>query len=308
MSADPRDGNWQLPADAPRDRLDRHLRGLLDGASWREVRDLIARGKVRVDDVVVRDDGLVVAGGQRVVVQIAARRDAAAPTAPALAADAIVHRDRHLVVVRKPAGLDTVVWTGADAQTAATADALDRRLAAMLAGPVRVVQRLDRDTTGLLVFARTAEAEGRLAHQLRRRAMHRRYLAVVHGTCPARALRTFLAEDRGDGLRGSVGDERLGKLAVTHVEVEAELRGATLIACRLETGRTHQIRIHLAEHGHMLLGERAYVRDHRGPVLPASRILLHAAELGFVHPSTDVPMRFVEPIPADMAAVIAQLR
>jgi 23S rRNA pseudouridine1911/1915/1917 synthase len=307
VTADPRDGSWRLPDDQPPDRLDRALKALLPGASWRDVRDLVARGKVAVDGCAANDAGARVTGGQRIDVRMdARRRDAAPPRTAALPAAAIVHGDRHVVVVHKPAGLDTVPWTGGEA--AAAADTLVQRLAAALGGPVRVVHRLDRDTTGLLVFARTAEAEGRLAHQFRRHSVHRRYFALAHGRLGACTIRSHLADDRGDGLRGSVRDESRGRLAVTHVEVVEELRGATLVACRLETGRTHQIRIHLAERGHMLLGERAYVREHEGAALPAPRILLHAAELGFLHPSTDAPLRFVAPLPDDMQAAVAALR
>jgi len=308
VTADPRDGSWSLPQGQPPDRLDRALKALLPGASWRDVRDLVARGKVAVDGSAATDAGARVGGGQRIDVRMdARRRDAAPPRAAALPAAAIVHDDGHVVVVHKPAGLDTVPWTGGGAD-AAIGDTLVQRLAAALGGPVRVVHRLDRDTTGLLVFARTAEAEGRLAHQFRRHSVHRRYLALAHGKLAACTIRTHLADDRGDGLRGSVRDEGRGRLAVTHVEVVEMLRGATLVACRLETGRTHQIRIHLAERGHMLLGERAYVREHHGDVLPAPRILLHAAELGFLHPSTDAPLRFVAPLPDDMQAAVAALR
>src|SRR5690606_9238494 len=173
--------------------------------------------------------------------------------------------------------------------------------------PVRPVHRLDRDTTGLVMFARNPEAEALLAHQLRRHTVHRRYFALVHGRPRPGTIRSVIADDRGDGLRGSVRG-RPGRESVTHVDVVEHLRGATLIACRLETGRTHQIRIHLAEAGHMLLGERGYVRDHRGPVLPAPRVMLHAAELGFVHPATEEPVHFVARLPEDFALVCAALR
>lgn len=307
MTGDPREGSWRLPAEAPPDRLDRSLKNCLPALSWRAVRDLIARGKVTVDGAAVVDEGALVQGGQELAVVVTAARRDRAPV-PAAGGCAIVHADRHVVVVDKPALLDTVPWTGQDRRAAADADTLERRLAAALGAPVRVVHRLDRDTTGLLVFARTAEAEGRLAHQFRRHSVHRRYLALVHGDCAAQTIRSHLAEDRGDGLRGSVASPAFGKLAVTHVAVEERLAGATCVSCRLETGRTHQIRIHLAERGHMLLGERAYVRDHVGPVLAAPRILLHAAELGFLHPSTDAPLRFAAPVPDDMQGVRAALR
>lgn len=302
MSADPRDGEFVVPPGTA-ERLDRRLRTFRPALSWGQVRDLIRRGKVAIDGVVVTDEAAAVRGGARVVLAMGARRVGvpAAAEMPPLSPDAIAFSDRQVVVVRKPAGLATVPWQDA-------VDALDRRLAATLGAPVRVVHRLDRDTSGLLMFARTAEAEGRLTHQLRRHTVHRRYLAIAHGDVAAATIRSWLAEDRGDGLRGSVANPRVGKEAITHVEPVERLRDATLVTCRLETGRTHQIRIHLAEAGHMLLGERGYVRDHRGPILPAPRILLHAAELGFEHPTTGEPMRFAEPLPADMLTVLAALR
>jgi 23S rRNA pseudouridine1911/1915/1917 synthase len=116
-------------------------------------------------------------------------------------------------------------------------------------------------------------------------------------------------EDRGDGLRGSAPEGlRAGQLAVTHVERIERLQGATLIGCRLETGRTHQIRIHLAERGHPLLGETVYVRDFKGTPIPAPRLMLHAAELGFEHPADGREMLFEAPPPADFEETLARLR
>jgi 23S rRNA pseudouridine1911/1915/1917 synthase len=319
MPNDPRDGCFTVANGALPERLDRVLRGFRPGLSWRQVRDLVARGKVRVDGAVVTDAGRPVGGGAGIELRTSARSGGAATGLPPGSADPdpgcldpgrIVFADPHLVVVDKPAGVDTVPFDGAgfDAANDAGAPALDAQLASRLGARVRIVHRLDRDTTGLLVFARTAEAEGRLAHQFRRHTVHRRYLAIAHGDVAAATIRTFLADDRGDGLRGSVADKGRGKEAITMVEPVEQLRGATLVACRPQTGRTHQIRIHLAERGHMLLGERGYVREHQGPALPAPRILLHAAELGFVHPDTGEPLRFSSPMPDDMAAVLARLR
>lgn len=297
----------------PWDRVDRVLKRLRPELSWSQLRDLVARGKVALDGASCRDAGAAVRAGQQLEVRMRgfeglagpARGGSAEPAVPALDEACIVHLDRHVVVVDKPAGLNSVPWEDQP-------DALDARLAARLGTRVgvgvRVVHRLDRDTSGLMVFARTEEAEGRLVHQLRRHAMHRRYLALAHGRVEARAIRSHLADDRGDGLRGSVANPRLGKEAVTHVEVVERLAAATLVACRLETGRTHQIRIHLAEAGHMLLGERGYVREHRGSALPAPRILLHAAELGFVHPEHARELRFACALPADFTAVLESLR
>lgn len=297
---DPRDGTFRVDA-ATAGRLDRAVKAFRASCSWAEVRDLIARGKVAVDGAVVTDAARTVASGSEISIAVDRPRLAEPGAATPFDRRRVLHVDRDVVVVDKPPGLPSVPWGD-------ETDALDRRLSALLGHPVRVVHRLDRDTSGALMFARTADAFSHLEHQLRRHTVHRRYLAVAHGTVGAATIRTFLAEDRGDGLRGSVGNPRVGKEAVTHVEPVESLRSATLVACRLETGRTHQIRIHLAERGHMLLGERAYVREHRGPILPAPRILLHAAELGFVHPTSGHDLRFVVPMPDDMATVVAALR
>src|SRR5262245_29366202 len=300
MAADPRDGTFVIEAPLGQ-RLDRAVKSFRPELSWSEVRDLITRGKVLVDGRVVADPGLAAAGGAAVTIAVASKRLQAIDKVPPFDRARILHLDRDLVVVDKPPGVPTVPF-GDDA------DAVDGRLRELLGARVHVVQRLDRDTSGVMVFARSKAAFTHLEHQWRIHSVRRSYLAVAHGDVRAATLRSFLADDRGDGLRGSIANSRIGKEAITHVEPVEALRSATLVRCRLETGRTHQIRIHLAERGHMLLGERGYVRDHRGAVLPAPRILLHAAELGFEHPASAAAMQFVVPMPDDMAAVVQSLR
>jgi 23S rRNA pseudouridine1911/1915/1917 synthase len=128
----------------------------------------------------------------------------------------------------------------------------------------------------------------------------------------ARTFRSRILADRGDGLRGSLRNPRgrteEGQLAITHVEPIEALDGATLVACRLETGRTHQIRVHLSEAGHPIVGERVYVRSFAAPQIPAPRMMLHAAELGFTHPATQEHVRFERPPPADFDETLARLR
>jgi len=173
------------------------------------------------------------------------------------------------------------------------------------------VHRLDKETSGVMVFTRTWLAKQSLTQQFRAHTAHRRYLAIAHGAVRARTLRSNLVADRGDGIRGSIpaGVKRQGmQLAVTHVEPVEALRGATLVSCQLETGRTHQIRVHLSEAGHPIVGERVYVRGYQGDVLPAPRMMLHAAELGFVHPATNVEVRFERPPPVDFEEVLRRLR
>ncbi|MDP9122815.1 MAG: pseudouridine synthase, partial [Acidobacteriota bacterium] len=176
---------------------------------------------------------------------------------------------------------------------------------------LRAVQRLDRETSGLVVFARTVPAQRHLQEQLGAHTVLRRYAALVHGALDDAIFDTLLLEDRGDGLRGSWGVFRAARgaappgarRAVTHVRAEKRLRGATRVVCELETGRQHQIRIHLAEAGYPLLGETVYNRDYRGPLLPAPRPMLHAQVLGFVHPRDGRNLRFEDPPPEDFMAV-----
>jgi 23S rRNA pseudouridine1911/1915/1917 synthase len=160
----------------------------------------------------------------------------------------------------------------------------------------------------LLVFARTLAAKRHLANQMRFHTVQRRYLAIAHGSVTRQTFRSRLVADRGDGLRGSTRLPNVGVQAVTHVEPVQQLVGATLVSCRLETGRTHQIRIHLSEAGHPLVGERVYVRGFDGPVIAAPRLMLHAAVLGFIHPATGRPVCFNDPLPADMLDLIERLR
>jgi 23S rRNA pseudouridine1911/1915/1917 synthase len=174
--------------------------------------------------------------------------------------------------------------------------------------PLHVVHRIDRATSGLLMFAKTKKAEIGLAAQLRSHAMERQYLCVAHGIVTPRRIESHLVADRGDGLRGSTTRLEQGKRAVTHVEVREALRGATLCAVRLETGKTHQIRIHLSESGHPLVGETVYIRDYTGSLLTSARLMLHAETLGFVHPVTGQRVSLSAPLPPDFTAVVARLR
>jgi 23S rRNA pseudouridine1911/1915/1917 synthase len=310
------------------------------GLSWGRARDLVRRGKVAIDGATVTEPVRYVRLGQVVSIALAAPNTRTVATQ--LPEGALVHVDPHLVVVDKPAGISTVPYDpeGMGASIARRASkgeevTLDERVRLALARREKrpgsrgaappslgVVHRIDKETSGLLVFTRTWAAKKSLMDAFRAHTVHRRYLAIVHGAAEGGTLETHLVEDRGDGLRGSiehrsgrkrpVGSER-SQRAVTHVEVVERLVSAaigtcTIIACRLETGRTHQIRIHLSEAGHPLVGERVYIRGFRGTVVPAPRLMLHAAELGFVHPATEEELRFASALPPDMQEVVASLR
>jgi 23S rRNA pseudouridine1911/1915/1917 synthase len=258
----------------------------------------------------------------------------------------IVHLDDSVVVVDKPAGVTTTRhaeerdWPARRRQVQPTLDemlpaliqrAIDGRSRRGPGGnrggghprpaqdrsgprrlpPVRAVHRIDRETSGLLVFARNVPAERILAEQFRAHTTHRRYLAVCVGRVEAGTIITNLVRDRGDGRRGS-SDDGEGKRSVTHVHpIEHFGDDYTLVECRLETGRTHQIRIHLAECGHPVCGERVYSAPRGVEAIDRSearRVALHAAELGFVHPLSGDDVRFNSQLPADIMRLLKRLR
>lgn len=180
---------------------------------------------------------------------------------------------------------------------------------------VRAVHRLDRDTSGLMVFARTPQAEQALIRLFSKHKIERSYLAVIHGEVAAQTIESYLIRDRGDGLRGStpLGAQAEGaQRAITHVEPLETIGPYSLIRCRLETGRTHQIRIHLSELGHMLCGEKTYTHALGGrPQIDRSgvpRQALHATELGFIHPLTGETIHYRSPLPRDLSEWLKKVR
>jgi 23S rRNA pseudouridine1911/1915/1917 synthase len=233
------------------------------------------------------------------------------------------HVDDHVVVVDKPPGLTTMRHAGEAAAfgrrarrylPATLADLLPELLARVgeKTTAVRAVHRLDKETSGLVVFARSVQAERHLGRQFRAHSIDRLYLALVRGRAKEGRLESWLVPDRGDGRRGSTTRTGEGQRAVTHVRVVEGLGACTLVECRLETGRTHQLRIHLGEAGTPLCGERVYDRPPHGQPWPdgsgAPRILLHAATLGFDHPVTGARMHFAAPLPKDLVDVLRRLR
>jgi 23S rRNA pseudouridine1911/1915/1917 synthase len=289
------------------------LRSRSPGLTWSQARELCRSGRVRVDGEPTREDALRLRTGS--VVELVA------PGAARRAADElIVHLDRDVAVVRKPAGLLTVPYEDEKDTLQQRAAAAVRRRAAHegIGGSpaLRVVQRLDKETSGILVFARNVAAERHLQAQLKQHSVERLYLALVEGEARDGTHESWLVANRGDGLRGSWGKLRRtsapppeqARRALTHVRVLERLAGATLVACELETGRQHQIRIHVAEDGHPLVGETVYIRDYQGKRHAAPRPMLHATVLGFTHPRTHRRLRFEEPPPADFERTLAELR
>ena len=308
------------------------LRVWLAGKSWKDVERLIHTRHVLVNGNLCLDKGRRLAAKE--VVKVLEH-----PTAPLAKAEDIKVRylDAHLVVVEKPSGMtsnrhaEELTWSAKRKQLQSTLDELLPRVIDRMDNPrtksrpasrspqhkgvpppVRPVHRLDRETSGLMVFARTRAAERHLGQQFRDHSTHRVYLAIVPGAVQAQTIRSQLIRDRGDGRRGSTTQPAVGKPAVTHIKPIEQLAGYTLIECRLETGRTHQIRIHLADLGHPLCGEKVYHQplfgEPRVDRSGAPRIALHAAELGFVHPVSGETVRYKMPLPPDLAIFLARLR
>jgi 23S rRNA pseudouridine1911/1915/1917 synthase len=295
----------------------RHLGSAEEEVPWSRARELCRRGKVALDGTAALDPAARVRAGQAVHV------DEHAPTPKPPDAATIVFEDAHVVVIDKPTGISSVPFEKREAGTAMDSIRAAWRHAGRKAttAPLMVVHRIDKETSGLLAFAKTKLAERELQALFRAHEVERTYLCVAHGRVTSRRIESQLLTDRGDGLRGTAravpGATRRtmraqGKRAVTHVTALEELaRGATLCEVRLETGKTHQIRIHLAEAGHPLVGERVYIRDftrHGGELLPSPRLLLHAATLGFKHPVSGTEVRLSSELPPDFSAELARLR
>jgi 23S rRNA pseudouridine1911/1915/1917 synthase len=225
----------------------------------------------------------------------------------------ILFEDPHLIVLHKPAGL--VVHPAAGHASGTLVNALLHHTEVERGEDPRrpgVVHRLDKDTSGVMVVTRTEQAREALAAQFARHAIERVYEAICLGQpAPRQTFDTLIGRHPTDRKRFS-SKVRQGKHAITHVERLRLLHGAALLACRLETGRTHQIRVHLADHGFPLLGDVMYGKPSRDALLrevgeQLGRQALHARVLGFVHPVTQMTLRFEVPPPADFQRALARL-
>ncbi len=263
--------------------LSERLRALYPEASSRSLKQWLETGRVTVNGRVCRDGRLAV--GPDDAVALAGRRSAPFPRGLAL-----VHEDEAILVIVKPAGLLTIATDRERERTAYRL--LWDYLAAKRERPF-IVHRLDRETSGLLVFAKSEEAKRALQTQFEARSVERIYLALVEGRPPRErgTLESRLAEDRMLRVRSA---ER-GRLAITHYRVLRSRRESSLLELRLGTGRRHQIRVQLAEAGWPIVGDVT----HEGPRGSSGRLCLHATRLGFVHPVTRRPVAFDSAPPAD---------
>ncbi|MGH8675045.1 MAG: RluA family pseudouridine synthase [Burkholderiales bacterium] len=284
-------------------RLDQALARMFPQYSRNRLQEWVRSGHIRIDGARCEPRQLV-AGGEAIALAPPRAPQGAAPAAQRMPLK-VVFEDRDLIVIDKPAGL--VVHPGAGVPDRTLLNALLAH-APELAGVPRagIVHRLDKDTSGLLVVARNVSAQARLAEQLATRSVHRVYLALVHGDPPASGV-IDAPVGRDSRARTRMAVTRRGKDARTRYRVLERFGHASLVECRLETGRTHQIRVHFQYIRHPLVGEPVYKRGTRHAV-SFSRQALHAAELELVHPRTGKAVRWRSPLPADMSALLERLR
>ena len=304
-----------IAADAAGWRLDRALATALPTLSRERLKALISSGSVRdASGTAVRDPAAKAKPGPYEV-HVPAPRPAH-NEAQAINLD-IVHEDDHLIVVDKPAGM--VVHPAAGNLDGTLVNALLHHCAGRLSGiggvaRPGIVHRIDKGTSGLIVAAKTDVAHEGLAAQFARHSIDRRYLAIVSGIPkpPAGTVDAPLARSAANRQKMAIVRESRGKRAVTHYRLVTPLRDAALVECRLETGRTHQVRVHMSSIGHPLLGDPVYGRSkiaHRELLnqLDFRRQALHAAWLGFVHPVSKENLSFKSAVPSDMQELFSAL-
>jgi 23S rRNA pseudouridine1911/1915/1917 synthase len=286
-------------------RLDQALSALLPEFSRNRIQNWIRARKIAVDDN-WGTTRMKVSGGEAVRVEIEPD-PGATPDAPEAIPLDVVFEDPVLLVINKPVGL--VVHPGSGNPRGTLLNALLHRVPQVAELPrAGIVHRLDKDTSGLLVVAKTLMAHTDLVRQLQARTVKREYLALVYGEIDREGtVDAPLARDPHNRTKRTV--HTMGKQAVTHYEVVERFPGLTLLRCKLETGRTHQIRVHMQHIGHPLVGETVYSASRRSHhKIPFPRQALHAERLGLVHPVTHEFMQWECPSPPDFASLLAALR
>jgi 23S rRNA pseudouridine1911/1915/1917 synthase len=312
--------SFTISADQAGATLAAILRSRLTGQSWKQVRQVVAGRHVKINGDLCLDPARRLKEGDAIELLGRAER-----LPEAFTEDLVVrYLDQHVAVVEKPTGINTVRhpdelnWKTVRRGLSPT---LEDRLQVAIGvrlrqprrklSPLRKVHRLDKLTSGLVCFARSHAGERSLGEQFRAHTVDRQYIAVVPGHPQPGTVRTWLVRDRGDGRRGSTRNEGNGKHAITHL-VEVKPVGAySIVTCRLETGRTHQIRIHLSELGHPVCGDPVYHIRPDGTKIPdasgAPRLALHAEVLGFDHPATGKRFRWEMPPPEDLRTFIERI-
>ncbi len=296
-------------------RLDRALAAALPSLSRERLKLLIKSGALTSGGAMLRDPAIKVGGGEIFILAVPDPQPA--HNEPQDIELVIAFEDKHLLVVDKPAGL--VVHPAAGNRDGTLVNALLHHCGGSLSGiggvaRPGIVHRIDKDTSGLMLVAKSDVAHEGLSRQFARHSIDRRYLAIVSGLPLAAGgtIDAWLARSSSDRKKIAVVAKGHGKHAVTHWRRLTPLRDAALVECRLETGRTHQVRVHMASVGHPLLGDPVYgwiAKGHRALLkeLGFTRQALHAARIGFVHPVTGAHLSFESAIPADMQELFSAL-
>jgi 23S rRNA pseudouridine1911/1915/1917 synthase len=323
------DQTFTIPPELDGHALPAALRKLAPSLSWSQAKRAISGRRVEINSTLCLNGARRLKAGDLLTLLAESR-----PPVPREQSVRILHIDPDVIVIDKPPGVITVRPRDEEGFTDEQRDVqptLEELVRGMLPGgavqkkrrgklvsnnpPLYVVHRLDRNTSGLMLFALSVRAREAFIDLFSRHAIDRTYIAVALGKVEAMTIESWIVRDRGDGIRGSLPNIAAGlrpaegidaKRAVTHVRpIEAIGNDYTVIQCRLESGRTHQIRIHLAEAGHMLCGEKLYIRPRAdAPIVEdlsgAPRQALHSTELRFTHPITKRAMEFTSALPNDL--------
>ncbi|WP_323004061.1 23S rRNA pseudouridine(1911/1915/1917) synthase RluD [Denitromonas sp.] len=284
-------------------RIDQVLAQLMPDQSRNRLQSWVRDGRVLVDDRQVPPK-FRVRGSEALIIDVPPPPEAVADAPEAIDLD-IVFEDAALMVINKPAGL--VVHPGSGNWQGTLLNALLYHCPALSRVPrAGIVHRLDKDTSGLLVVAKTLAAQTDLVRQLQARSVHREYMALAHGQLSIGGT-VDAPIGRHASQRTRMAVVGSGREAVTHYSIERRFEECTLVRCKLETGRTHQIRVHMAHIGHPLVGDPVYgKRRCRSEALQAfPRQALHALQLGLIHPVSGEAMSWSAPLPEDMLALIA---
>ncbi len=292
-------------------RLDKICSEACPSLSRRRLQDLIAGGHVMVNGAITQKTSIKIAENSTIIITI----PPAAPAGPAAQSMPlnIIYEDNDLLVINKPAGL--VVHPGAGNPDNTLVNALLAHCGDSLSGiggvkRPGIVHRLDKETSGLLLVAKHDAAHQALSAQLADRSLSRIYKAIVWGVPVPMLGKIDAPVGRSNSNRTKMSVNKNGKAAVTHYKVDESYGTpprASLVTCKLESGRTHQIRVHLAHQGYGLVGDPQY-GNYRTPPIPFKRQALHAAEISFVHPRNGKIRSFTAPLPADMLGLIAALQ
>ncbi len=298
---------WNITEEHVGTRLDRFLVSMLTATSRTTVQQLISDGGILVNERTSKP-GYVLRNGDEVEVSSTTAKPAASTVAPHLLPLDIVYEDDDLLVINKQAGM--VVHPAAGHADDTLVNALLARYPALQDAEgdrPGIVHRLDRDTSGLIIVAKNLPTQAALIEQMKRHEITKRYLALVEGNVSLDHGSIDAPIGRDQRHRQKMAVTAVGsREAITHFHVLERFQRHTLLLVQLETGRTHQIRVHLQAIGHPVVGDPVYGSGHTNPHIPLHRQFLHASQLSFTHPITGILLNLEAPLPADLDFVLHQ--